>query len=147
MKLITALLLVFGLVGCAVAPQKYTFETTYPDTKRVEIHFVTTQEKNGVAILQGSLFQKHHRPVPQSGHIDIAAYNPAGGLILQTVAPYQAPMNAGHAWSKTGVRFFASLPAVPPSGSTIKMAFHVNKEWPKTQQPHSTSIALSSNAL
>lgn len=141
------LLLLLCLAGCGVAPKKYTFETTYPDSKRVTFHFVTTHEKNGTTVLQGSLFQKPYRPVRQSGHVDIVVYNPAGDLIVQTTAQYQSPINSAYAWSKTGVRFFAVLPNIPPPGSMIKMAFHVDKRWPKTQEPHGTNIALSSTTL
>lgn len=136
------LILVLCLAGCGVTPAKYTFEATYPETKHVTFHFTTTQEKNDTTVLQGSLFHKPFRHVRESGHVDIAVYSPAGELVLQTTADYQTPINPTYAWSKTGVRFLAPLSLVPPPGSTIKMAFHVDKQWPKTREPHGANIAL-----
>lgn len=136
------LTMVLCLTGCGVTPAKYTFEADYPETKHVTFHFTTTHEKNGTTVLQGSLFHKPLKHIRESGHVDIAVYNPAGELILQTTANYQTPLNPAYAWSKTGVRFLAPLSLVPPAGSTIKMAFHVDKECSKTQEPHGANIAL-----
>lgn len=136
------LILVLYLAGCSAAPAKYKFEAYYPDTQHVSFHFTTTREKNGITVLQGSLFHKPIRYERESGHVDIAVYNPAGELLLQTTANYQAPINPSYAWAKTGVRFLAPLSLVPPTGSTIKMAFHVDKQWSKSQEPHGPNIAL-----
>lgn len=135
------LILVVFFTGCGVTPQKYTFETIQPDDTHVTFHAVTTQDKNGTVVLHGSLFQKPYRSSHQSGHIDIAVYSPTGELIINTTAGYRNPINPAYAWYRTGVRFFTPLSLVPPSGSIIKMAFHVNQQ----RQPletHGLNIAL-----
>jgi len=137
------LLLIFSIIlltGCATVPSPYRFEILSPDTTHVKFHFLRTQTSNGNLILKGSLFYKPYSPARKSGHIDVAVYSPSGQLLSEFTAAYQTPLNAKHAWSKTGVNFTAPLPVVPPSGSTIKLAFHVDQQRQTVDATH-TNIA------
>jgi len=137
------LLLIFSIIllaNCATVPSPYRFEILSPDTTHVKFHFLRTQINDGNPVLKGSLSYKPYSPARKSGHIDIVVYSPSGQLLSEFTAPYQTPLNAKHAWSKTGVDFTASLPVAPPAGSVIKLAFHVDQQRQKVDAAH-TNIA------
>jgi hypothetical protein len=139
------LLAMFSIIclnACTTVQPQYKYQVIHPDTRHVKFTFLTSQDIHGSTRLQGSLFHKPKSPVRKPGHIDIAIYSPDGKLLGETIAHCKTPINGNYEWSKTGVRFYAHLGMTPPSGSIIKLAFHVEKNPQNPPTEHGVNIAL-----
>ena len=127
-----------------VAASEYHFEKSYPESStKVSFKRLFTIEKDGVVVVKGTLKKRYPSSYTSKGHIDIAVYNPDGNLIEETTARYVPSLNSRKAHLKRGSRFSAALNLTPPTGSTIKVAFHSNAYRPTAKPKHKISIIKS----
>ena len=116
------------LAGCApwntdlVRTGAVTIE--HPPHDTVEIYWVTAHNDGATTRVHGQIRSRRHNGLPIYGHVDVALLAPSGELLGQAasdpvpVAPYRRGRAA------PGQRFSVELPAPPPQGCTLRLAFH-----------------------
>ena len=63
---------------------------------------------------------------PPVGHVDITAFDSAGGQRITMKTPYTPAVLSPQKMRKGGLHFSARIPAPLPAGSIVRVAFHAN---------------------
>ena len=145
MKLL-GLLGVFGVVGMlgssAWALDNVKIEIVSNPQQRWEFSRVKiTEQKDGYTV-SGRLNAPLTMPRP-FGHVDIAAYGPAGQRLAETTTTYTPSILSPKQHRQGGVFFSGALSTSLPPGSVIKVAFHDDNAAPHfdVKPGHSNNIA------
>lgn len=110
------------LAGCTTHPSTYHLQANTNDSPNVAISFLTTKDRDGKIIVEGSLFQTAKVSTPDTGYLLVSAYDTSGTLIYEKNAYYQTPISHTE-WSNTGVHFSVPLDIPLTKDSKIEVAF------------------------
>ena len=140
MKKALIILLLSGMFSTSGwASQTYHVEVSrQPDQKWHFQHLAAFEIDNTVDV-SGQLTASLPMPLPR-GHVDIAAYSPAGKLLTKTTTDYVPAILTHRMKKQGGVRFSATLNRALPPDAVIKVAFHREKPMADPKPSHSGNI-------
>ena len=118
------------LPACGCAPRRAdlvregTVRVQTHPSPRVEIFWVSACQHGEHVDVTGHARSSHRSGFASHGHIDISLLAPDGRLLAeQRTQDIHIPAYRRRQ-APSGRRFHACLPISPPSGSTLRMAFH-----------------------
>ena len=110
------------------------------ENQRWQFRRVTLNHTDTEVTVSGRM-DAHSRHGLRRGHVDIAAWSADNNqLIAETTTAYSPRLLTKRASRKGGVRFSATLPALPVD-ARIKVAFHPDKPQPRQKPVHDQTVA------
>ena len=140
MKLITTILLTFALASPALAKEALTTEIVKHPGQKWYFQDVTSYISDDKSRVSGRLTANTRFGLPR-GHIDVAAYTPAGELLAEATTDYRPSTLTYKMRLKGGVRFSVDLPENLPADAVVKIAFHENERSHRLSSIHTENIA------
>lgn len=127
------------LPAWAGANNSASVEIVNQPSKAWRFSAVNAYPKDGSVRVKGHIIADRHFGLPK-GHVDIAAYSPAGELVVATTTNYKPRMLRYRAGRKGKVRFSTTITDTLPQNSAIKIAFHSSNKSVNASSAHHNTI-------
>ena len=134
-----SLLLTVPVFAADVDTGNYKVEVISPKTSTAKIVKVRVDEKDGRLYVEGDVNRKLRQQFVTLGHIDVVVEDPNGNVISETTGNYW-PKRVNKDLNKAS-HFMVELPSIPPEGSVIKVARHLDNAAHFVSPEHDENIA------
>lgn len=137
--------LVIFITGCqslsTTSNSDFNVEVIRNESMKVRFSQITTEISGNTLHIGGNIRKDSLQPT--DGHIDIAIYSSSGQLLKQATTDYVSSLNLQKLQQRGGNRFSTDIQFVPPTGSTIKIAYHENRYQKPAPPTHNCNIITS----
>lgn len=139
-RILCTLLLSICSISTVSAGDNYAVEVVKQENQKWRFQRLNAFYADEKTKVSGRLTANQRFSLP-SGHIDVAAYTPAGELIAETTTDYVPAILTHRMKKKGGVRFTATFDQALPSDAIVKVAFHRDEPRSKVNPSHNGNIA------